>query len=150
MSRNPPLDTRDYLGLDLEDDTIDGDLGILLGQDTLIYSSRRAMLMASYSQLSNNSSRPLSNTRQPNLPRPTGYDSGDLEVVVWGIYKARDGRSDLVKEGLCVCSQVELDSALGYLWASWAARESGIRWDIWPEENLYAISDVIRYCWIEA
>jgi hypothetical protein len=106
--------------------------------------------MAAHSRLSNTSSSPLSNTRQPNLPRPTGYDPGDPEVVAWGTHKARDGRSDLVKEGLCECSQAELDGALCYLWASWAAGESGIEWDIWPEENAYAISDVIRYCWIEA
>ncbi len=76
------------------------------------------MPMATYSQLSNTPSSLLSNARQPNLPQPIGYDSGDLEVVAWGIHKARDGHSDLVKERLCECSQVELDSALGYIWAS--------------------------------
>jgi hypothetical protein len=122
---------------------------MLPGKDT-IYSSGRSMSMAAHSQLSNTPSSPLSNARQPNLPRPMGYDSGDLEVVAWGTHKARDGRSDLVKERLCECSQVELDSALGYIWASWAAGESGIEWDIWPEENAYAISDVIRHCWVES
>ena len=76
------------------------------------------MSMAAHSQLSNTLSSLLSNARQPNLPRPIGYDSGDPEVVAWGTYKARDGRSDLVKERLCECLQVELDSVLGYIWAS--------------------------------
>jgi len=73
------------------------------------------MLIATHSQLSNTPSSLLSNARQLNLPWPIGYDSGDLEVVAWGTHKARDRRSDLVKERLCECSQVELDSALGYI-----------------------------------
>lgn len=65
----------------------------------------------------------------------------------WGGLPVRSGRGDIVGRQQAHCSQVELDKALAYIWASWLTGSNEIGWDLWVEDDVPRVGNAIRQCW---